>query len=76
MLASVDSGLLLGVRCIKMESIDLDRKGVVLCHKTEFKKSLAKASVNTEKEFLWDSQVNSSQANLAYDWCWGLMSFS
>ena len=39
-----------------MESIDLGRKekSYAIC-KTEFKKSLAKASVNTGKEFSRDS---------------------
>ena len=41
-------------------------KSYMICE-TEFKKSLTKASVNTEKEFLQNSQVSLSRANLAYN---------
>ena len=58
-----------------MESINLGRKKKSYAiHKTEFRKSLTRVSVNTEKEFSQDSQINSSRANLAYDRRWGLTS--
>ena len=44
----------------------VEKKSYAICE-TEFRKFLANASVNTKKEFLRDSQVNSSEANLAYD---------
>ena len=38
-----------------------------MIHKIEFRKSLARVTVSIEKEFSQDLQMNSSQANLAYD---------
>ena len=38
-----------------------------MIYEIEFRKSLAKISVNTEKEFLRNSQMNSDRANLVHD---------
>ena len=50
-----------------MESIDVSRKVSYAIRKTEFRKPLTRARVNTKKEFPQNSQMNSSRANLVYD---------
>ena len=60
-----------------LESIDLDRKGEVLCDLWDWVQKIFGQSIcEYWKKISWDSQVNSSRANLAYDWWWDLMSSS
>ena len=51
-----------------MESINLvEKEQSYAIYRIEFRKSFTRASVNIEKEFPQNSQMNLSRANLVYD---------